>query len=381
MCQDMGEVGVSELNSSVSRKNRSIYFLIAACVLLLLVVVILAIVSARRHSPASDVGMRLLSSRRHASANLCHGFPFKRVINEDGDFVAVVIGAPFRSLDAQERALEMQRTGVPLIGFTSYQNFPGDLRHNPFEDPFHYRQTLDYVGLMRAWCTCFRDPSLHGLTLERAPHQIDLSESDYAEPNVPPQTQRTYDFAYVCLTDAWNSCDDGWQAYCRNWKRAKRILDLVAQRGYKGVLVGRSLCKKYELPHALELHTTRTALMRQTEFWNLLSRCRCLFVPNQYDASPRVISEAIQLTVGVLLNRQILGGWKYIDGSNGAFFDPAEDDATVAARLCALIEHQKSRGFSNASFRERYGRDRTSRRLAHFLNPVLQRSDQKLFLA
>lgn len=352
---------------------------VLAIVLLLIVVVVLGVVAFVRRTGAD--GLRLLSSHRRPIAALCTGFPFKRIVNERDQLVGVVIGAPFRSADAQGRALELRRLGVPLVGFTSYQNFPGSLRHNPFEDAYHYAEPLDYVALMRAWCTCFREPSAHGLSLARAPHQLDLAESDFAEPTATPRAERAYDFAYVCLPDAWNSCDDGWQAYCRNWHRAKRILDLVAQRGYRGVLVGRSVCARDELPAALAARTVRTPLVAQAAFWDLLARSRCLFVPNQFDASPRVITEAIQLDVGVLVNSHILGGWKYVDPSNGAFFDPTDADEAVAAQLIAMIERQQTHGFSGATFRARFGRARTSRRLAAFLNKVLGRADAQLFLA
>lgn len=365
------------------QSTRYHFYLITALLIVSAVVFAVMVGAVLSHRRSISRGVSLVASARLMQVShprqLCVGFPFKCVVNEHDTFVGAAIGAPFRDLQAQSRALELKRRGVPLIGFCHYQNFPGSLKHNKFEDSFHYWNPLDYVSLMTAWGTCFRDPTEHGLTPD-GPPIIDLVESDYSEPTQSILSKRTYDFAYVCLSDSWMSCDDGWQAYCRNWHRAKSILDLVCARGYRGILFGRSICASDDLPHHLRTGTTRTGMMRQKDFWSLLASSRCLFVPNQFDASPRVLAEAIQLEVGVCVNDRILGGWKYVDPSNGVTFDPDETDRAVAERLMGLIERQKRRPFSNRSFRERYGRLNTGERLARFINSLLGSSHRELYL-
>lgn len=363
-----------------SRQRVVLCVLVSVALALVTIAITLSVVFRDRERVWSN--SRFLSARLTQLQSLCHGFPFKRIVNQRGQFVAAAIGAPFRDMNAQQRALTMRTNGVPLIGFCHYQSFPGSLAHNGFEDTFHMGQSLDYVWLMNAWGTCFRDPSRYGLhDPPRSPPMIDLVESDYAQPDATPQTTRDYDYVYVCLQDDWRACNDGWQVYCRNWLRAQHILDLVAQHGYRGLLVGRDLCKKHEMPAMLYATAERTGLMQQGEFWRHLARCRCLFVPNKFDASPRVIAEAIQLNVGVLVNQDILGGWKYVDETNGSFFDPASKNEEIAHQLIGLIERQKTNGFSHATFRSKYGRENTSRRLAAFLNPLLGRTDVTLSFA
>ena len=59
-------------------------------------------------------------------------------------------------------------------------------------------------------------------------------------------------------------------------------------------------------------------------FQKEMQKCRFLFVPNIADASPRVITEAICYNMPVLVNRNILGGWHYVEpGVTGEFFTPA----------------------------------------------------------
>ena len=44
-----------------------------------------------------------------------------------------------------------------------------------------------------------------------------------------------------------------------------------------------------------------------------------------HDASPRVLAEAMCLDVPILVNRHIVGGWKYVHGQTGAFFDSVDN--------------------------------------------------------
>lgn len=52
---------------------------------------------------------------------------------------------------------------------------------------------------------------------------------------------------------------------------------------------------------------------------------RVLFAPNLHDASPRVLAEALCLDVPILVNRHIVGGWKYVHSETGAFFDSIDN--------------------------------------------------------
>ncbi len=53
--------------------------------------------------------------------------------------------------------------------------------------------------------------------------------------------------------------------------------------------------------------------------------CRVLFAPNVHDASPRVLAEAMSLDVPILVNKYIVGGWKYVNRDTGAFFDSVDN--------------------------------------------------------
>ena len=67
--------------------------------------------------------------------------------------------------------------------------------------------------------------------------------------------------------------------------------------------------------------------------------CRVLFAPNLHDASPRVLAEAMCLDVPILVNRHILGGWKYVNNRTGAFFG-GEDDVVEAFKGILAVQEQ-----------------------------------------
>jgi glycosyltransferase involved in cell wall biosynthesis len=77
---------------------------------------------------------------------------------------------------------------------------------------------------------------------------------------------------------------------------------------------------------------------------SLLARSRVLFVPGVLDASPRILTEALALGVPVVVNRQIVGGWKYVNAFTGVFFD-GEEDVVNAFRECLDSDRKPRRWF------------------------------------
>ncbi len=65
--------------------------------------------------------------------------------------------------------------------------------------------------------------------------------------------------------------------------------------------------------------------------------------PNVHDASPRVLVEALSLNVPILVNRHILGGWKYVNGQTGAFFDNEENVVQMFSEIRAKQDRAELR--------------------------------------
>ncbi|WP_347331864.1 hypothetical protein [Marinimicrobium locisalis] len=66
-----------------------------------------------------------------------------------------------------------------------------------------------------------------------------------------------------------------------------------------------------------------------------------MFVPNVADASPRIIAEALCLDVPILMNENILGGWKYITAMSGRFFSGEHDVLPCAEEIMSKRFHPR----------------------------------------
>ena len=178
---------------------------------------------------------------------------------------------------------------------------------------------------------------------------------------VSPQTifgssdpEKDFDFIYVCLPGRWTEMT-------KNWALAKACLyRLCNDLGLKGLLLGR--WQILDLPFRRNL-TIVGDVTRQIAL-QYVGRSRMLFVPSLMDASPRLLAEALCMDVPILLNRKILGGWKYVTPSTGVFFD-SDDDVAQAAAQCL-----SSSSDPRAWFQANYGPARSSLRLSRFLHSL-----------
>lgn len=96
--------------------------------------------------------------------------------------------------------------------------------------------------------------------------------------------------------------------------------------GLKGLLVGKK-GDEVNSPGDFQWHTNGVTT---TGFLNGLQESFCqsrfAFVPNIHDASPRVAAQALCCDIPVLMNKQILGGWHYVDEASGMAFDNNMED-------------------------------------------------------
>ena len=69
------------------------------------------------------------------------------------------------------------------------------------------------------------------------------------------------------------------------------------------------------------------------ELMACLTQSRVAFFPNVLDASPVFLTEALCLDVPIVVNRRIIGGWKYVRPGTGRFFTN-ENDVTGAVAEC-----------------------------------------------
>lgn len=106
-------------------------------------------------------------------------------------------------------------------------------------------------------------------------------------------------------------------------------------------------------------------------YLELVEATSMVFLPNVHDASPRVITEAMSLGTPVLMNRNILGGWKYLEesgGKAGEFFEDERDVVEAAKRLMARME--RGEVDPRGAVKAKWGQVPSAARLRAFMEDV-----------
>jgi glycosyltransferase involved in cell wall biosynthesis len=286
-------------------------------------------------------------------------WPFLGIVDADGrDCGWCGLTGPLRRQADLDIYDELRRT-FRMVGFSSHVTFPA------VSDGL----VKDYGRLCDGWCHCFRGPDDY---ISPASPKALISESDFVDyRTVSPQTicgtrapKKDFDFMYVCLPGRWTETT-------KNWALAKACLyRLCDDLSLEGLLLGR--WQILDLPFRRNL-TIMGDVPRRTVL-EYIGRSRMVFVPSLMDASPRLLAEALCMGVPILVNREILGGWKYVSQSTGAFFSSDDDVAQAAAQCLSGPTDPR------AWFRANYGPMRSSQRLSGFLHSLDGDMDPKASL-
>jgi glycosyltransferase involved in cell wall biosynthesis len=253
--------------------------------------------------------------------------------------------------------------GVKFLGMSSYSEFPGyisnpyDVLNNKNIDAWKY----DYIKLTRGWCHCFRNPDNY---INNNVKKALISESDFINyefhnpDNINIKTKE-YDFIYICLKDN-ERCDDGWQSYNRNWNEAKICLNIMCNKyKLKGLLIGRINC---EIPKSCHNIIELTDFQEYAIFIKNYTKCKFIFLPNTTDASPRVMTEAMCYNLPILVNTNILGGWKYVTQETGEEFT-INNFEEILDKFIKNLDNYKPREY----IIKNYGIENSGKRLLNFV--------------
>ena len=235
-----------------------------------------------------------------------------------------------------------------------------------------YKDTIGLVssvGLHRSrnaklcnfWCHCFKNPELH---IGDKPGML-LSESDFVDPAFIKILDRSkkpkWDFFYFTSggkharkfkgSDVFGNSLD---ILCGEFKLRGLIIKYM--KGKRDFLnPEKSQIKKYS-----DFITVKKKKLTPIQVANIMSKSRFGFFPNTIDCSPLMISESLLRDCPVLVNEDILGGWKYVNDKTGSLFDPNSQDS-----LGCSIEDMLSVGFSpKKEYVSKYGYINTAKRFA-----------------
>lgn len=185
-----------------------------------------------------------------------------------------------------------------------------------------------YVERSEAWAHCFREPDR--FLPPGRPRRL-LGGSDFTDCDrlwsagaAGRRQAKRWDLVYSCLDNRFNEIQ-------KNWEFARACIQrLCTEIRLRILVVGR--CGTPDLPQVDGLEARE--FLPWSEFVQCLARSRAAFFPNVLDASPRVMTEAMSLDLPVLVNRRILGGWKYVNDETGRFFD---DEANVVPAALEVL--------------------------------------------
>lgn len=287
-------------------------------------------------------------------------FPFRNFVDEKGNKVPIVTLTAFFREGSKELYKKYLSRGIKVIGFTSYKTFPKPISdksgdHDSMDDTFRYTSEI------KNWAVCFKNLEEYGFTSFN--NTIELSESDFQDASTEPkQVAKKYDFIYSCLSD-----DDegvcpagGWNAINRNFDLAKRCFPIMINEfGLKLLVVGRKNCGLEDL-YGDKIEVVE--FLPYDQFQEKMAQSKYLFVPNIYDASPRVVTEALSKGLPVLMNRQIVCGSKYITNETGELFT---DEHDIRYHLKKLLNRKMD---TVAWWSKNYSRESAGKKFRDFLH-------------
>jgi hypothetical protein len=265
-------------------------------------------------------------------------FPF-RYFTDGSDNVLpfVAVTGFFRDEESKRKYYEYEARGYHIFGITAYKSFPNKEMLDESEGDFEKNDDFDYTGNIKNWLCCFKNKDQYGFT--NFNNVIDMSESDFYSAEIDTEVPKKYDFIYICGKDGDDCPLNGWNAINRNFDLALKCFPtMIHDFNMKGYVVGRLGCgleekygDKIEVVDFQPWH----------ELQEKMRESKMLFVPNVYDASPRVVAECITKNVPVLMNKNILCGSKYIEYETGEFFTD-EHDLVQALRKMIVKRGQVS---------------------------------------
>jgi len=295
----------------------------------------------------------------------------------------VFITHPFTRDECIVQYNEAKDKGVHFLGLSSYSEFPGEISNT--HDLLHDRNNdawtkYDYFQLTRGWLSCFREENNKKWIKQGFPC-VNITESDFAnyEQHVPdPSVKKEYDFIYICLKDGDKKPEDkdcplAWQAYVHNFEQTRKLLDIMCEKFHlKGLLVGRIGC---QIPKNCHNLMELTDFMEYNTFIKQYNKCRFIFLPQQFDASCRAGTESLCFNLPILMNKDIIGGWHYINDQTGEFVDLYNFDSFEKTLAKFLKKLENNEYHPRDWFIKNYGKYNSGKRLLKFIQEVFKEDE------
>ena len=277
---------------------------------------------------------------------------------------AALVVAPMNTSD--KKNYDTYKNSIVFLGMTSYLEFPNIVSNklDVYNNKNHESWKFDYKNKLSGWFYCFKDPENY---FNPNKPKLLLSESDFADEKVlksDPLVIKKYDFIYICHKtdkDEKKCVKDDWVAYNKSFDLAIDCINIMCTKfNLKGLIVGRKGCESLTIcKNSLEF----TDKLEWNDLLQKYKESKFIFVPSIADASPRVITEALCFNLPIIMNKNILGGWKYINEKTGVFFNDLNDFEYSLSILLKNMNSYTPRKY----FIDNYGIVRSGKRMLHFI--------------
>lgn len=219
-------------------------------------------------------------------------------------------------------------------------------------------KTAPYVD---AWCHPYKNPEKHIDTSK--PHML-MSESDFVDPLFITVDKRAknykWDYFYFFTGGQKNGRRKGFSVFVNLLPHLhkSKMKGIIINYGREGIYFENSGLKEIWNINRDDFKFVNRK-MSPKDVSILMSSCRFGLFPNVHDCSPLLLSEALIRNVPVLVNSDILGGWKYVNEQTGSFFSTENE--------CKAIQEVVDGKFSSSDwFMSNFGFKKSSERLAEF---------------
>lgn len=192
---------------------------------------------------------------------------------------------------------------------------------------------------------------------------------DYEDEVAQGKHDKSYDFIYYMTNTEGEVQSDctGWGSFAKNWPLAKQAMEIMCgEMDYTGIVMGivDSRGNSCDLPPSCSDKVLKVQYANYYESLDFMRQSKFLLLPQVYDASPRVAVEAMSLNLPLLMNSEIIGGWKYINEQTGEFFrDDMSDFRSSLAKLMGNLDTYSPRSYVDTN----YGSKKAGAKLRSFV--------------
>jgi len=294
--------------------------------------------------------------------------PWVNLYDNNGNILNVaLLSRPFYKNNDEEIYNKSIKDKFNILGISSYQEFPNQ-PYNPkdgYNDTTNKYNYKKWINMCKGWLHCFRNPDDY---LPKNMKRELISESDFIDCQIHKENKevkKKYDFLYICHRDDLKNCSKTeWVAYNKNLELAEKCINILCKKKkLKGLLVGREGCK---IEGCTNLNIDYTKKLDYYDLVKKYDECKIIFIPNVHDASPRVLCESLAHNLRCLVNKKLVGGWKYVNEETGEFFNDENDFEEKIDTILNNYDSYSPRDF----FVKNYGIKNAGKKLKDFIYSI-----------